>query len=59
MFSMTFALLAALTAGTLCLGMLSVLMPLKQPREDVELGTLDEDDFLGFGGSIIDLEPIR
>ncbi|WP_267428405.1 hypothetical protein [Methylobacterium sp. GC_Met_2] len=56
---MTFALLAALTAGTLCLGMLSVLMPLKQPREDVELGTLDEDDFLGFGGSIIDLEPIR
>ncbi len=55
---MSFALLAALIAGTLCLGMLSALMPLGQRREDVELGALDEDNFFDVGGPVIDLEPI-
>ncbi|WP_457105191.1 hypothetical protein [Methylobacterium sp. P5_C11] len=56
---MTLALLAALVAGAMCLGMISVLVPLQRRQEEVELANLDEDDFFDIGGPIIDLQVTR
>ncbi|WP_173009150.1 hypothetical protein [Methylobacterium sp. P1-11] len=56
---MTLALLAALLAGALCLGMLSTFLPLRPRREDIELAPVLDDEFFDVSGPIIDLEPIR
>jgi hypothetical protein len=56
---MTFAILAVLITGAVCLGMLSALMPLRQPCEEVELADLSQDEFFDIGGPIIDLEATR
>lgn len=39
--------------------MLSALVPLQRPREEIELANLDEDEFFDIGGPIIDLQPTR
>ncbi|MGH1589912.1 hypothetical protein ACRBEV_18215 [Methylobacterium phyllosphaerae] len=56
---MTLALLAALVAGAMCLGMISAFVPLQRRQEAVELADLDEDDFFDIGGPIIDLQAMR
>ncbi|MCJ2067256.1 hypothetical protein MKK75_00270 [Methylobacterium sp. J-030] len=56
---MSVAILAALIAGALCLGMLSMLVPLgRQPEEDDETFGF-EDEFFDLDGPVIDMEPAR
>ncbi len=59
MLTMTLALLAALIAGAICLGMISALVPLQRPQEEVELADLNEDEFFDIGGPVIDLQATR
>jgi hypothetical protein len=54
---MSLALLVAMLAGALSLGMLSAVLPLGRRREDVELAPLFEVEFFDVGGPVIDLEP--
>jgi hypothetical protein len=56
---MSLAILMALIAGALCLGMFSVLVPFgnKHDQDDKELGF--EDEFFDVGGPVIDMEPSR
>jgi hypothetical protein len=57
---MSLALLAALVAGAMCLGILSSLVPLARREADgADELPLYEDDFFDVGGPIIDLEPRR
>ncbi|MCJ2125241.1 hypothetical protein [Methylobacterium sp. J-077] len=53
---MSVAILVALIAGALCLGMLSSLLPFGRRDEDEELP--GECDYFDAGGPIIDLEPL-
>ncbi|MDP4006916.1 hypothetical protein [Methylobacterium sp. NEAU K] len=57
---MSVAILVALVAGALCLGMLSSLVPLGRRDEEDEAATLlhREGEFFDVGGPIIDLEPL-
>jgi len=60
--SMSVAILMALVAGALCLGMLSAIVPMGpkpdlDTREDPAFGF--EDEFFDIGGPVIDLEPTR
>ncbi|MCJ2057288.1 hypothetical protein MKL09_12060 [Methylobacterium sp. J-048] len=55
---MSVAILVALIAGALCLGMLSSLLPFGRRGEDEEMLLPDESDFFDIGGPIIDLEPL-
>ncbi|KTS10788.1 hypothetical protein SB2_12020 [Methylobacterium radiotolerans] len=61
---MSLAILMALVAGALCLGMLSVLVPLS-PKPDLDTGEADaatfgfEEEFFNVGGAVINLEPTR
>ncbi|MEE7448493.1 hypothetical protein MRF4_12010 [Methylobacterium radiotolerans] len=57
--TMTLALLTVLIAGAVCLGMISALVPLRQPRVEIELADLNEDEFFEIGGPIIDLQATR
>lgn len=59
MLTMTLALLVALIAGALCLGMMSALLPLQRPREEIELAEFNEDEFFDIGGPVIDLQATR
>jgi hypothetical protein len=59
---MSVALLMALIAGALCLGVISVLVPLgPKPNEDYAEEAVFgfEEEFLDIGGLVIDLEPTR
>ncbi|MDE3749945.1 hypothetical protein [Methylobacterium radiotolerans] len=56
---MTLALFAALIAGAVCLGIISALVPLQRPRQEIELADLNEDEFFDIGGPIIDLQATR
>ncbi|MHB2207848.1 hypothetical protein [Methylobacterium sp. CM6257] len=57
---MSIAILVALVAGALCLGVLSSLVPLgRRQAEEVEDGLPFEDEFFDMGGPVIDLEPRR
>ena len=56
---MSVAIIAALIAGALCLGMLSMLVPLRR-RSEVDDETFGfEDEFLDLNGPVIDMEPAR
>ncbi len=59
MLTMTLALFAALIAGAVCLGIISALVPLQRPRQEIELADLNEDEFFDIGGPIIDLQATR
>lgn len=57
---MSIAILVALVAGALCLGVLSSLMPFqRREEEELEDGPVFEDEFFDIGGPVIDLEPNR
>ncbi|MGU3388937.1 hypothetical protein ACLBYG_30890 [Methylobacterium sp. D53M] len=57
---MSIAILMALVAGALCLGMMSVLVPLgPKPEADEDATFGFEDEFFDLGGPVIDLEPTR
>jgi hypothetical protein len=57
---MSIAILMALVAGALCLGMMSVLVPLgPKPEADEDAISGFEDEFFKVGGPVIDLEPTR
>ncbi|WP_244527030.1 hypothetical protein [Methylobacterium sp. 275MFSha3.1] len=56
---MALALLAALIAGTMCLGMVCILVPLQRPQQEIDLEPLNEDKFFDIGSSIIDLQAAR
>ncbi len=56
---MSVAILVALIAGALCLGMLSSLLPFGRGDEDEgEMLQPGESDLFDYGGPIIDLEPL-
>lgn len=57
---MSIAILVALVAGALCLGIVSSLVPFGR-RDEIELGEglSFEDEFFDVGGPVIDLEPNR
>lgn len=59
---MSVAILTALIAGALCLGMFSVVIPLG-PRRDLDDGDDEafgyEDEFYDVNGPVIDMEPAR
>lgn len=59
-FVMTIAILVALVAGALTLGVLSSVAPFRR-REEIELdeGCLSDDELFDLGGPVIDLEPLR
>lgn len=57
---MSIAILMALVAGALCLGMLSAFVqvrPKADEGEDAPFGF--EDEFFDLGGPVIDMEPSR
>lgn len=56
---MSLAILMALLAGALCLGMLSALMPLGSGRDEDDGSFGYEDEFFDVGGPVIDMEPTR
>jgi hypothetical protein len=57
---MSLAILAALVAGAMCLGILSSLVPLaRRDADGADELPLYEDDFFDVGGPIIDLDPRR
>ncbi|MGH1573623.1 hypothetical protein ACRAWG_26920 [Methylobacterium sp. P31] len=56
---MSIAILVALVAGALCLGVLSSLVPFGRRQEEVEDSLPFEDEFFDVGGPVIDLEPHR
>lgn len=60
--TMSLAILIALVAGALCLGMLSAVVPL-DPKPDLDTGEAAafgfEDEFFDLGGPVIDLELTR
>ncbi|MHC2106532.1 MULTISPECIES: hypothetical protein [unclassified Methylobacterium] len=53
---MSVAILVALIAGALCLGMLSSILPSGRRDEDEELAC--ENDYFDIGGPVIDLKPL-
>ncbi|SEO74437.1 hypothetical protein SAMN02799625_03787 [Methylobacterium sp. UNC300MFChir4.1] len=54
------AILMALVAGALSLGMMSVLVPLgPKPEADRDATFGFEDEFFDVGGPVIDMEPTR
>ncbi|MCJ2124171.1 hypothetical protein [Methylobacterium sp. J-077] len=59
---MSVAILTALIASALCLGMFSVVIPLG-PRRDQDDGDDEafgyEDEFYDLNGPVIDMEPVR
>ncbi|CAA2158958.1 hypothetical protein [Methylobacterium brachiatum] len=55
---MSVAILVALIAGALCLGMLSSLLPFGRRDEEEELTLPGEGEFFDVDGPIIDLEPL-
>ena len=59
-FVMTIAILVALVAGALTLGVISSIAPFRR-REEIELedGYLSDDELFDLGGPVIDLEPRR
>jgi hypothetical protein len=59
---MSIAILMALVAGALCLGMMSTLVPLGTRRDDgdgEEAAFGFEDEFFDLNGPVIDMEPAR
>lgn len=56
---MSLAILMALIAGALCLGMLSALIPLGSGRDEDDGALGYEDEFLDVGGPVIEMEPTR
>lgn len=56
---MSIAILMALLSGALCLGMVSVLVPLgPRPDPDEENNAFGyEDEFYDLNGPVIDMEP--
>jgi hypothetical protein len=56
---MSVAILVALIAGALCLGMLSSLLPFgRRDEAEEEMLLPGEGEFFDLGGPIIDLEPL-
>ncbi|SFM21799.1 hypothetical protein [Methylobacterium pseudosasicola] len=56
---MSVAILVALIAGALCLGMLSSLLPFgRRDEEEEEMHVPGEKDLFDLAGPIIDLEPL-
>ena len=59
---MSVAILTSLIAGALCLGMVSVVIPLgpRRDQDDGDDGAFGyEDEFYDLSGPVIDMEPAR